>query len=1010
VHDLAALLQDGAALSQSDPELLERFLASRGEEAEDAFAALVHRHGPMVLGVCRRVLGNPDDAEDAFQAAFLVLARKARSIARRERLANWLYGVAVRTAWELKALKVRRLAREGQVNALVRSKADAAPDENLDELREALDEELSRLSDAFRGPVVLCDLQGKTHLEAARILGLPVGTVSSRLVRAREKLRKRLVRRGLSISAGTIAAFYAFEASAHSVSPALVATTSRAAAECLVGALATTSISTSVASLSKGVVKSLWIGKLASRAAILSLFLAASVGAAVGMIQLAGQGESPPIDRAAPDNWSWVDALPNADASTKERLKRCARSALENFAKVHRLTYDFDLSREAFLNDGKNNFTFQTHTYKGKLYWNEGAVRYDFEGRAPHFKRDEKGQWQPGPKGTFSVLRTRDLAAQIEDHELYGVVLKVDQPPKSLDAWRSGLHPLKDLDPWLHYASCFRPEPMSPEDFWSSHRLIESQEDGETITLRFTYAKNPGWMEVTCDKSCENLPVRWKYGDVQKGKKLTWGEETNGWKKTDGVWYPAHYEKTSFVGAEMRPTKEFDLRVVNLRANTAAKIPAAVFTLSDLPMPEGGYGGWDNRHQPRLGLVRANGVVRERRPGEPFPFLPKTPIPFPRITDATVREKKIDTENYLALTSEYAAKQKAADERLMKAKTESEQSAAIEAKARLESDYADRLLALAEKHRSDGVALDALTAVAVNQFTPRQSMQAALILIRDHLKSQAMTRVYSELDSPHLALSEAGEELLRAGIAEPAAREGRAQACLRLARHLHWRARTLRQLMGPGPDPFLALCIKAADGDVLKNTPPDAPDALDKEAEQLYEQIAKEFADVPTGSETTRDHARRELFKLRELAVGKPAPEAEGPDALGKPMKLSDYQGKVVVLTFTGSWYRDREYPRYRSLVDRMEGRPFALLCVNVDTDKETLLNSIKDGEVTWRCWWEPGEDGLNRRRWMVNEISSVFVIDQSGIIQGKEVEGKALEALVERLLDQRNPSHGPKR
>ena len=131
VHDLATLLRSGAVGTLTDDQLLERFLSSRGEDAEDAFAAVVERHGPMVLAVCRRILGDLDDAEDAFQAVFLVLARKARSIGRRELLANWLYGVAVRTARELKASRARRVAREKQVNTMSRS--DSGLDESLDE-------------------------------------------------------------------------------------------------------------------------------------------------------------------------------------------------------------------------------------------------------------------------------------------------------------------------------------------------------------------------------------------------------------------------------------------------------------------------------------------------------------------------------------------------------------------------------------------------------------------------------------------------------------------------------------------------------------------------------------------------------------------------------------------------------------------------------------------------------------------------------------------------------------
>ena len=129
---------------------------------------MVGRHGPMVFRVCRRILTDSNDAEDAFQVTFLVLARKARVIARREQLGNWLYGVAVRSAKEVRKSAARRRAREGPVEAIDR--ALSPPEDQIDELRSMIDDELSRLSDAFRAPVVLCDLEGKTHKEAALIL------------------------------------------------------------------------------------------------------------------------------------------------------------------------------------------------------------------------------------------------------------------------------------------------------------------------------------------------------------------------------------------------------------------------------------------------------------------------------------------------------------------------------------------------------------------------------------------------------------------------------------------------------------------------------------------------------------------------------------------------------------------------------------------------------------------------------------------------------------------------
>src|SRR5262245_46039862 len=140
-----------------DAQLLARFIAQRDEEA---FAGLVERHGPMVFGVCRRVLGDTPDAEDAFQAAFLVLARRARSVSRPELLGNWLYGVAYRTALKARADAARRRARERQVPAV--DVAESADEAARRDLRRVLDEELHRLPDRYRAPLVLCYLEGHT--------------------------------------------------------------------------------------------------------------------------------------------------------------------------------------------------------------------------------------------------------------------------------------------------------------------------------------------------------------------------------------------------------------------------------------------------------------------------------------------------------------------------------------------------------------------------------------------------------------------------------------------------------------------------------------------------------------------------------------------------------------------------------------------------------------------------------------------------------------------------------
>jgi RNA polymerase sigma-70 factor (ECF subfamily) len=177
----------------ADAELLTRWCA--GDAA--ALEWLVRRHGSMVLGVCRRILAHADDAEDAFQATFLVLVRKGHQLARREQVAGWLHAVAVRVAQKARSQRTRRREREAQIVDGVDPVApETAPAVDLRDLLRRIDEELDRLPDKYRLPIVLCELEGRTLEQAARVLGWPRGTVAGRLSRGRELLRRRLARRG----------------------------------------------------------------------------------------------------------------------------------------------------------------------------------------------------------------------------------------------------------------------------------------------------------------------------------------------------------------------------------------------------------------------------------------------------------------------------------------------------------------------------------------------------------------------------------------------------------------------------------------------------------------------------------------------------------------------------------------------------------------------------------------------------------------------------------------------
>ncbi len=207
-RSLGSLFSVGTTCSLSDAELLERFLSGLNNVSEAAFESLLLRHGPMVFAVCKRIVGDSQDAEDAFQAAFLILANRARSILEQRSVASWLYGVALRVAHRGRARTAQRRIEEQRFAAMRSQKIEAAAnrpeDEPLD--HETLHQEVHRLPRKYREAVVLCYLQGMTQETAASKLGCPPSTVGIRLMRVRKQLKARLSRRGISGPGGAVVA------------------------------------------------------------------------------------------------------------------------------------------------------------------------------------------------------------------------------------------------------------------------------------------------------------------------------------------------------------------------------------------------------------------------------------------------------------------------------------------------------------------------------------------------------------------------------------------------------------------------------------------------------------------------------------------------------------------------------------------------------------------------------------------------------------------------------------
>jgi len=310
IQIIRALVVPPSAVELPDRDLLRRFV-TRGEEA--AFTALVKRHGPMVLGICRRVLRNASDTEDAFQATFLILVRKAGTIGKPDLLGNWLYGVAYRTALKARQRRQRDRALAGRTAQAVF--ANLPPDD----LGPVMDEEVSRLPEKYRAPFILCCLEGITNVDAARLLGCPHGTVLSRLARARARLRVCLTRRGLAPAVALGALVLEKNLAPAALPLALVLATVQSALQFATGQVLSKA---PVLVLAKGVLKSMFMTKLKTVTVLVSAFSAVSLGAGV------------PLYRAfaAPGNVAGLDADDQQPAPPPETELAAALAAEETSA------------------------------------------------------------------------------------------------------------------------------------------------------------------------------------------------------------------------------------------------------------------------------------------------------------------------------------------------------------------------------------------------------------------------------------------------------------------------------------------------------------------------------------------------------------------------------------------------------------------------------------------------------------------------------------------------------
>jgi RNA polymerase sigma factor (sigma-70 family) len=326
-QQLKRLFHLGTVSGMTDPQLLEQFVAGNDESAALAFEALVERHGPMVLRVCKMVLHDAHAAEDAFQATFLVLARKARTLRSREHLCNWLYGVAARTAKKTRAIGARQSIRDREA-AWHRSisAVETTRDEIEDDVQRVLHEEIERLPRPYRSAVVVCYLEGMSQSQAACQLRLAESTIRGRLARARKLLGQRLVRRGVALAAGLITLDTIASAAADRISGETARATTRFALLFLNrGKAMNGAVSVTAHGIANGVLSTMWVHRLKTIAAIVLTVGFLAAGAALLPASLAETQMQ--NDSSQVEGFSGIASSEQSEGNDQESSKPADRKA-----------------------------------------------------------------------------------------------------------------------------------------------------------------------------------------------------------------------------------------------------------------------------------------------------------------------------------------------------------------------------------------------------------------------------------------------------------------------------------------------------------------------------------------------------------------------------------------------------------------------------------------------------------------------------------------------------------
>jgi RNA polymerase sigma factor (sigma-70 family) len=1123
LHNVLAYLRrvthPGGAGDRTDAELLRRLVAGRDEAA---FEALLQRHGPMVLAVCRRVLANEADAEDAFQAVFLVLLRKAAAVHRHESVGSFLYGVALRTALRARSDLANR--REHERHGAAMAAADPSPDPVWDDLRPVLDEEVARLPGKYREPFRLCYLEGKTYDEAAHALGCSKGTVSSRLTRARERLRRRLVGRGVTLSGGLLATLLAARAAPAAVPPPLLRTTLRAAVAAAVGGAGAAVVSSRVLQLTEGVVQSMSTNKLRIVGGFLLAACAVGVaGAALYRAAWAGGRGALPRDEAparAEGVPAWQESARLGSAVGEARYAQFApdgrtlatvdgKSVLrlwDTETWEQRLGYDIGkrygddytvytpfspdsrllalygkvpdpdkpgqrlpevtvlevatgkevarlpgrTSRFCFCPDGTAMVTWRNDT---ATLWDLPTYRKRFDLKAaaplpgfaePWFSKDGALLFTATTSGRAHLWETATgkERAQVEGYTALfapdGQALATQLPGGVVKLWDTGTgreraafraggntglwpqfsadsrrlltcptFPLKvdgqpDLDGGgLRSQVRIRPLDIRLWDAATGNELARLpgmkkldtyasfSPDGKTVAYARLGPNETDREEVVLwdvESGKERIVLRAPEGVrtasfSPDGKVLFTGDASGAHLK---VWDPATGRRLpdvaggtdAWIVAVSADSRLLAASPGNVDPGAGGSVDLIVYRLSDRPLPA---------------------AVRRGQPA------PEAPPPTPPRAEEPRRTRAAQALADLRKERDAAAQEVLP--KLQAAKTDAERKPLQDQFTESQARFAARALAIAREHSADPAAAEALefalhtTSGGFGGATGKVRDEALDLIRKDFLRSPDLGRVLYFIAYQH---TDAAYELLAVLAETSPHRAIRGQAAYVLAQELVEKAETVR-LLRALPDLEKQYELQERAG-LLEQLRKADPDTLDRQAEAWYARVKEKYADVahPDAEPgTLGEAAERGLFALRHLGLGKTAPDIEGEDLDGQRFKLSEYRGRVVVLVFCGQWCGPCRAlnPQEQRLVERLAGKPFTLLEVNSDEDREAVKRTMRKEKLTWRCWFEGGREGPIARRWNVHRWPGIYVLDAQGVIRYKDLRDQPLDEAVLRLL-----------